>query len=285
MYHRVMPGGAPPDWPLRSLVIDTDEFAKQVDWLAQRFEMCTAFDAVCSERRGTRPRAAITFDDGYRDNFEHAAPILSARGVPATFFISSRFIGSRRRMWFEVAAAAWMRMRAAGNDIPLGNWMNRLKRLPPAERDSAIAECAGEGDWVSPERDAAMTWDEVADLQSAGHEIGCHSRTHPILPLLTDDELRDEIGGCLEDLRDHGIHAHGIAYPNGDFDERVIRSVQEAGLKYGVSTRMGWHRTGSSTFDVRRVDVNPARVRRWSDDAARGFATEIAWQRLTAVRA
>lgn len=280
MYHRVLPGGAPSDWPLKSLVVDSDEFAQQVSWLADRFEMCTAMEAVCNGHHGSRPRAAITFDDGYRDNYLYAAPVLREHGVRATFFVTSGFIGCRRRMWFETAAAAWSGLRSAGNEMSLSDWMLKLKRLPVAARDAEIEKRTRAGDWVSPERDAAMSWSEVLELQKAGHEIGCHSRSHPILTPLADDDLRDEIHGSLTDLREHGIQASGIAYPNGDFDQRVISVSREAGLKYGVSTRMGWHAAGSERFSVRRVDVNPALTGRWSDDAAKGLAAEIAWRRL-----
>jgi len=54
---------------------------------------------------------AITFDDGYLDNREVAAPILSRRGLPATFFVATDFIGSSQVPWWDAEAgipSRWM---------------------------------------------------------------------------------------------------------------------------------------------------------------------------------
>lgn len=279
MYHRVLPGGAPSDWPLKSLVVDAAAFEHQMKWLVERFELCTAHEAICGTAASERPRAAITFDDGYGDNFVHAAPVLRKFGARATFFVTSGFIGGRRRMWFEVAAMLWERAQPRP---PLGEWMTRFKRMPVKSRNDELAALASPEDWVSTERDAPMTWDHVADLQREGHEIGCHSRTHPILTILSPNELRDEVGGGADDLRRNGVQPKGIAYPNGDCNPSVIASARDAGLTYGVTTRSGWHRDRSNVFEVNRVDVNPDLMRRWSGRCADGLGAELAWRSLRA---
>ncbi len=285
MYHRVLPGGAPPDWPLKSLIVDLTDFERQMTWLCRRYEVCTAFDAVCGVSRGGRPRAAVTFDDGYRDNYLFAAPVLDRLGVPGSFFVTTEFIGSRRRLWFDVAALLWHRGRSAGERRSLANRMSELKRMPRAERDEELSKLAEPSDWVSSERDMPMDWADVNDLRRRGHEIGSHSRTHPILTHLSTTELRDEVVGSVETLRDHGVEPRGIAYPNGDCDEAVTAAAAEAGLRYGLCTQEGWHERGADVMRTRRIDVNPARLKRWSRRTEVGLETQCAWCALLGRRA
>lgn len=282
MYHRVLPGGAPVDWPLKSLVVDVGEFQKQMEWLAQRFELCTAFEAICERRSEGRPRAVVTFDDGYRDNFQYAAPVLKKFSAKATFFVTNDFIGSNLRMWFDVAASIWERTSRTAQGPSLGDWMRRLKRMHASERDRELLSATSPTDWIASERDLAMTWSDVENLRRDGHEIGCHSRSHPILTTLASKELRNEIVGAADDLRSRGLEPKGIAYPNGDYNDGVISMAREAGLRYGVTTQSGWCSKQSNLFAVNRVDVNPALLSRWGNDPGGGLATELCWQAIRA---
>lgn len=279
MYHRVLPGGVPNDWALASLIVDTSEFERQMRWLVERFTVRTARDAILSDAPTDRPLAAITFDDGYRDNALYAAPILDKLGLRATFFVTTGFIGTGRRLWFDVAAALWRRSHAA--NTTLGEFMTTLKRMTPAQRNAQLARDTRPDDWAASARDAAMTWDDVATLHARGHEIGCHSRTHPVLTTLSPAELEDEVAGAVADLRARNLDARGLAYPNGDHNPAVIAAATRAGLEYAVTTAPGQYDRGSNPYLVRRIDANPALFHRWSRDPARGLETETAWRSLS----
>ena len=78
------------------------------------------------------------------------------------------------------------------------------------------------------DRYAPMNWPQLADLDPTLITIGSHTLTHPILPTLSDDELRTEIGssrGVLEQRLGRKVEL--FCYPNGDNDARAHAVVRE----------------------------------------------------------
>jgi len=94
--------------------------------------------------------------------------------------------------------------------------------VPPLERAAA----------AHPDELATLTWDGLRSLAERGVEIGSHTRTHPNLRTLSDDELRDELRTSREEIEDElGRPCTSLAYPYGQFDERVRRATERAGYE------------------------------------------------------
>ena len=90
-----------------------DEFTWYVDFFQRYFEVIALGELLRRMREGESVARclAITFDDGYRDNFEVAAPHLRARGLPACFFVATGLVGSEKRPWWDEeygAESRWM---------------------------------------------------------------------------------------------------------------------------------------------------------------------------------
>ena len=86
-----------------------------------------------------------------------------------------------------------------------------------------------------------MTWDEIRDLKAAGMQIGCHSMTHPYLTrVLNEETLKKEIFGAKQSIESHvGVSVTTFAYPFGQYNERVVAAVKEAGFTSARSTWPG----------------------------------------------
>lgn len=101
MLHRVLPDPSQCYHPEMAVSVATLE--PFLDWLAEVYDVVDLgdLDGHMRARRIRRPACALTFDDGWRDTFTYAFPLLQRRGLPATVFLPLRFIGSGRHFWQE----------------------------------------------------------------------------------------------------------------------------------------------------------------------------------------
>ena len=151
-----------PDLPYASAT--PESFAAQLDWLGATCDVVPFSRLLAPRPAGARPAVAITFDDGYADNHQHALPLLAQRGMTATFFLTAGFIARDRavldhfqadRAGAPVEPLTWSQareLRAAGMEIGAHTWSHpNLAALPSAAaRDelsrskTAIEEALGE---------------------------------------------------------------------------------------------------------------------------------------------
>ena len=114
-YHRIAEPGADPFYdPVISATAES--FRSEIEWLRRHVRVLALPEVVSMMESGSRqsePCALVTFDDGYRDNFELAAPILSELNVPATFFLPTAFLESPRLPWWDEVAYVIKRTRAS----------------------------------------------------------------------------------------------------------------------------------------------------------------------------
>ena len=85
-YHRIA------DEQANAWTTTNDQFARQIGWLAKRFDLVSLQEAqqrICSGWNN-RPALSITFDDGYAENCLHALPLLVKQRIPVTYFVSTR---------------------------------------------------------------------------------------------------------------------------------------------------------------------------------------------------
>lgn len=300
MYHRILPAERCARYPLRSLAMPCEAFREQVRWLAERCDVLPLGEALEKNREAldksraasTRPLVAITFDDGYADNAQLAAPILEEAGLRATFFVVTDFIASREPLWFDRAVLAfealpeerWQTIVSsqasdAGAPMPdagsaLAAWMGFLKELDPGVR-TALVEALSNAAEIGPFPEDAttegeygpMSLESLRALAQRGHEIGSHTLSHPLLPQLEPAELERELSSSRSRLADWlGAAPRGFCYPNGDCDARVVRAVQAAGYSYACRIRPALNLPGQDPFLVNRIDLSQDRVL----DGARG---------------
>jgi len=234
-------------WPA-ALSVTPSSFEAQIELLASRgFAAKTFSEAIATQEPGKV--VAITFDDGYRSVIELARPILDRFGMPATVFIPTAFIPAGRPL-------AWQ-----GTD----QWLS-------GQHEDELAPLSGE---------------QIGSLLEAGWEIGSHTRTHHHLPALSDEQLRTELRESRRECSELiGRECRSIAFPYGDFDDRVLRETAAAGYSAAATLpgrfaqpapiahpRVGvYHADSSRSF---RLKVSPT-VRRLRSSPAWGPLARLA---------
>jgi peptidoglycan/xylan/chitin deacetylase (PgdA/CDA1 family) len=258
IYHRVH-ACADPLFPGE---VDSGQFSEQIDCVKRLFNVLPLDEAVEMLREDRLPprAAAITFDDGYADNAEVAAPVLQTHRVKATFFVCTGYLDGGR-MWNDTIIES-VRHATGGelnlDSINLGrhdtssnamrretihNLIRNLKYLPADVRANKVDELQAAVGAPLPDN-LMMRSEQVRALDVAGMGIGAHTMTHPILARLDAVSAREEIlrgRGSLQSILGKPISL--FAYPNGkpgeDYLPEHVTMVRELGFKAAVSTAWG----------------------------------------------
>jgi phosphatidylinositol alpha-1,6-mannosyltransferase len=271
--------------PLTPDELCLEPFRRMLEFVRESFVVMPLIEATRALRSATLPKRAlaITFDDGYADWLDTAAPVLRALQLPATFFITTEQL-TGAALWHERIIAAVRALPAEGARLPygfngyghLGNLrervalvmelQERLKYVPLDERLRAIEMLEAqvtEPLQLPPRFDA----DSVRALHNMGFHIGAHTVRHPILTECSLADARTEIGGSREELE--GIIGQKVelfAYPNGrpnqDYLREHVSLVRDCGYEAAVATCNG---TASGVTDPYQLP----RFVPWSSDRAR----------------
>lgn len=228
------------------------------------------------------PRAvALTFDDGYRDNLEYAAPLLEQLGLPATFFLVPGLLSGSAMPWWETVSRA-IRMTSAqelawrGDALPLDTVERRqhvmgcvqrdLKLLTHTEREARVAQLADE---IAPHVPAGsvdelfLDWQGARELVRRGFSIGSHTCEHAILSRESPDTQAADLVESRHSLQDGlSVGADVLAYPNGeagDYDEHTLAAARAAGHEWALTTTEGFARPTTPQLEINRVVMFPER--------------------------
>jgi len=279
-YHRIGfmdDSGDPALWDASPLV-----FEEQVCLLKKEFDVIgpDEIERVVSIGRGRY--VLLTFDDGYRDNFDEAFPILKRHGLPATFFVTTGFLDNRQISWWD--EIAWMvQVSTRSESRPDGrldgvlsflphergrtilSLIERYRRLPRESTHAfmeSLAEATGSGRHHGDHQEVWMTWENVRELRASGMHIGGHTVNHPRLARLSLDEQEQEIVACKSRIEaELGEPMRYFAYPYGErdsFDDDTRRTLAEHGVELAFSFYNGYQRFKEwDPYDVRRRGLGP----------------------------
>jgi peptidoglycan/xylan/chitin deacetylase (PgdA/CDA1 family) len=282
-FHRVLPAALLRDYPLPEIAVTVEELAWFVGFFREHYSCGTLAETHArwvAGQRPARPLLAITFDDGQLDNLEHAVPVLERAGLRATFFAPLDAVDGNAPLWHDRLgyAAGQLLRRDRGRALRLFAklgptveddhrhllaTMERTKRLAPEARLAFVAQVeAALGEPPRPAWDGLMSWDQLRGLAGAGHEVGSHSFSHAILPLVDDAQLEREVAGSRRRLEaELGRPCESFCYPNGDCDDRVAEAVRRAGYRRAVTTTWGANGPEADAVRLRRCDMQGARAR------------------------
>lgn len=279
-YHRIGDRTGQP-WDRALWNADAQTFDIQLATLAREADVVAPEDVPELVRENRRGRhVLLTFDDGYRDNYEVAFPLLRRHRLRATFFLATGFLDRGRAAWWD--ELAWMVRRASSTTLPGGEWLPgslplgpeqdatiatltaRYKLLPGGDTErflEYVAEATGAGRCdPAASADLWMTWEMARELRAQGMTIGGHTVTHPILARVAAAQQEEEIAGCRLRLHQElGQEMPWFSYPVGDrstFTADTRRILRDQGVQLAFSFYGGFARFARwDPLDVPRVHV------------------------------
>lgn len=270
MYHRIGRKGDP--FPH----LGVEEFQRQLEWLGTHCDVIGPDTLRSRMAAGGQRRMPIliTFDDGTRDYYDLAYPLLKRYGMPAVVFAITDYIDRPRLLWFdrlhlavhasraEQVSLPWQpgrpfRLGGAGNQIVIQECKRYLKSMPDDRVEPVMEQLFHAfGDPTPPDVGRQiMTWDEVRatmDLTT----YGGHTHTHPMMSKVDRHRLESEIQTCRDRLTEEtGVRPTLFAYPNGDFTPEAKALVSRCGFETAFSIMDGMTDNTTDWLEVRRVGV------------------------------
>lgn len=281
MYHGCWPGNI--DAELKYYAgkhIEPLEFENQLKLIRKYCSPVSLLDVLY--KNNVPPNAVvITFDDGYRNNFQYAFPLLKKYHVPATIFVTTGFVDRKHFLWTD--RLAFMIINSMRNDIVnlkkynivlrLGSKKDRifsivsskqqLKDCPEDERIEALDKIEDElsirYDWgVVPPILQPLTWDEIREMKHSNFvEIGSHTVSHPILSQCNYEKQCYEMKTSRDRISEElGNDCILFAYPNGersDYTKDTIRLLKKLEYKCALTTVAGYmERHEKENYEIKR---------------------------------
>ena len=183
LYHQICDGGL-----IRKnqrSCVSTKCFNEQMEFLFRKgyitISLNDIFDWIDGEKKHPKKSVCITFDDGHRDNYYNAFPVLKKYGFKATIFISPKQMGNE--MWYSRKLRKWVRAFDDDDDLYF----------------------------------EFLTWPQIREMDNHGISFQSHTCSHPYLTELPRRKVIEEIMDSKNILeRELGKPVRFLSYPYSD---------------------------------------------------------------------
>jgi len=274
-YHRVGTEGV----PLFSR-LEPKSFEAQMRYVKQHYRVVSLNQLCCELRDATNvpPTLAITFDDGYRDLYEFAFPVLSKYEIPATIYLIGRCMETGEVPWYDRIFAALKIAPGPAFEVNLDKprrfaldcaadrsqaaWevVCFLRSIPDVQRRTWCVDF--ERQIALPQlwlEDRMLTWEQVRTMHRAGISFGAHTMSHPVVSQLDPSAFHEEFVRSRELLElSLGAEIPDFAYPFGKPADRsllVEKFLESCGYRSAVTTSQGYNTRDSSLYRLLRLQV------------------------------
>lgn len=290
MYHHVMPAEKAKRRVQAGMYVKPETFENHLLFLQRYFRIVSLSELYSNSKASlhqvdhSKPLCILTFDDGWRDFYEHAFPILKNYWVPATVFLPTDFIGTEHCFWTDRLAhllfqeedkiasvtrdkvslhplVKRLELLKGSRELQLERAIEILKAYRDDEIEKVLLDLAVKWNIKSdlPNR-SFVTWEEVREMAQSGLiSYGSHTASHKILTTLSDKEVQDELVRSRRKLIAENVVDPlfiPFSYPNGGYNEKVVRMVRDSGYNLSVTTQNGWNFSRSDPYLLRRVSIH-----------------------------
>lgn len=291
-YHRILPKSmidqvcSSPD-----IIVSWESFENQMQFIAETCNPISLKNYIISvKNRLILPKRTviITFDDGWKDNFTYAFPILKRLHIPATIFLTTGYIGQKRIFWQEQIRYL-LNIIKHNKEFHLKwkNYLIKLKNDSPELHKILRVNIINDANVIAMLKSIDqkicnnfindimiilnypqipyhmhnfLDWNDVKIMKKHDIEFGSHTVNHLLLDKIDQDTLWNELKKSKEQIEiEIGEKISAIAYPNGNFSNNVIEAAQKAGYSYAVTTIEGNNTKHCNLMTLKRINASEKR--------------------------
>lgn len=287
VYHGIISGNLPAGLNCEGLHLNLESFERQVTYLKKRYHVLDINKFVEYLKEGKHfPRYSVvlTFDDGYKNNYENLKDVIRKHKIPLSIFLATDYIGTPELLWLDRLEMAFFNTRRksifSSRSIGIGSmqWRderekmrkftilkNYLKKLSFERLKDVLkglfSELASDEGTDPDKMDGAaytrlLNWDDVKELTQYGVRFGSHTCRHEILTALSDSQVKDTLEKSFSVIREHsGDGGIPFAYPNGNFNDDIKKVVARAGYNCALTTVHGFNSRTSDLYALKRNEI------------------------------
>ncbi len=214
------------------------------------------YKSFCYKEKLNNNSILITFDDGYKDNFIYAYPILKKYNIPFTIYINSGFINKEFYPWWFAISDLIKQKEVIFHDKKKFNVNSILKKerfylfmrdkLINSSKDK-INKCLkilseeNQYNFVL-KNNLFMSWEEIKKLlKYPKFVLGTHTYSHLNLSILDKKQIEEEVDKDITEIeKKAGVKVKHISYPFGLVNKKVISVIKSLPINTGVSTKSGF---------------------------------------------
>ena len=276
MYHRVVKDDQINEDLEYGLTVSTSNFERQIKAIKTRYEICSIDKFIENlKRKKNKFMVSITFDDGYKDNLYHALPILEKYEVPASIYITTRFLNKDVDMWWYELGNIIQKKTELSFDHDNKKFYFLLKNKNQKmvayqnlkkiflglkiDKQNKLMEKITNSKKRENYSHICLNSDEIKTLER--HPlitIGSHSHNHLNLKILNEDEIKYEISKSLEILQSLvNYKIKHFCYPFGgenQASQREFNIVEKFKFNSAVTGRV-FPIKGNNFFSLPRIYI------------------------------
>lgn len=284
-YHRISEYSDLSD-PLK---ISASVFAKQLSYLKNSYRLLSGDElAYIIRKRESYPENSllITFDDGWRDNYIYAYPILKKYQIPAVIFLSTDYIGTDRSFWHErlkcviakmvidkrfneyeeylkyCSPVVNARLKAILNSVSgqryrlIQDLIVELKSYPLDYVNEYVNNLAQSIDYSQQASRSMLSWEEVKEMARENIMFGSHTKTHALLTHIEESLVAVELSDSKNIIEMNvGKPVYYFSYPNGYYNDRIANMVRDASYLAAFTCNTGINQSHISSYELQRQHI------------------------------
>jgi len=271
MYHRILPKDKCSPFLQSGMFVTNRTFEKHINFIKNRFNVIflgKLLNLIQNETssHSQKPFCVVTFDDGWRDNYDYLFPIIKKYQIPVTIFLPTNFIGSNKLFWTDEISRIIFLIKNNYEDQILNLIQNlsilesedfegpatlviekviaKLKKYSIAKIEEEIQTLTKRTNiTLKIESSKFLSWDQISDMYNSGIvKYGSHTANHQILTTLPKEDIMNELKISQRTLVEKNLvdkNSIPFSYPNGNYSSEIVKLVKESGYALAVTTEKG----------------------------------------------
>lgn len=292
MYHRIVDKNEiSKSYSQNGIIVSTQTFESQMKFLKKNFNiisLSTLIDKITNKSDIDSQSCFITFDDGWKDNFINAYPVLKTLEIPAVIFLATDFISSKKRFWQEqltdLLMALYLRCK---KDLDLrdmaldkfqavnikriifskeGNLREQISNFisdQKKEKEGFVKEFIHKlkellGNLYNDynQLDEFLDWNEIKVMSNNRIDFGSHGMSHGILTRNKNTAYKEISESKTVIEQELHTKINSFSYPNGDYNDEIIRLVRNSCYNIAFGTESGFVSPQDNPYKIKRINIH-----------------------------